>query len=263
MASASSLLSEEQFLCPICLDVFTSPITTPCGHNFCKDCIHGYWHVTSPCQCPMCKQKFGRRPELKVNTFIAEMADQFRRSVEIRATATSTQDQPQAAQPGEVPCDVCTGTRCKALKSYLERLTSFCEMHLQPHKRVASMKRHKLIDPVENLDDRVCEKHQRPLELFCRSDQTCLCQFCTETDHKFHKTVPIEEESGVRKTLLGETKGKVQRMIKERLQKVKQIEHSIALRKRGAEREIEHSVQVFTTLMRAIEKSQAEFIEEK
>uniref|UniRef100_A0A8D0AFU4 RING-type domain-containing protein n=1 Tax=Sander lucioperca TaxID=283035 RepID=A0A8D0AFU4_SANLU len=27
------------FLCSICLDVFTDPVTIPCGHNFCKTCF--------------------------------------------------------------------------------------------------------------------------------------------------------------------------------------------------------------------------------
>nr|XP_029520157.1 E3 ubiquitin-protein ligase TRIM39-like [Oncorhynchus nerka] len=257
MASSNSLLSEEQFQCSICLDVFTDPVSIPCGHNFCIACIGVYWNANGLCKCPVCQKAFEQRPDLSVNTFISEMAAHVRKL----APADSTLKQ-HPAKPGEVACDVCTGRKFMALKSCLVCLASYCETHLEPHQRVASFKKHKLIDPVENLDDRVCEKHQRPLELFCRSDQSCVCQFCTETDHKFHKTVPIEEESGVRKSLLWETKGKVQRMIKDRLQKVKQMEHSIALRKRGAEREIEDSVHVFTTLVRAIENSQAEFIEE-
>ncbi|KAF4089028.1 hypothetical protein AMELA_G00061960 [Ameiurus melas] len=36
---SNSLLSEEQLQCSICLDVFTDPVTTPCGHNFCKSCL--------------------------------------------------------------------------------------------------------------------------------------------------------------------------------------------------------------------------------
>ncbi|XP_035629620.1 zinc-binding protein A33-like [Oncorhynchus keta] len=261
MASASSLLSEDQFLCPICLDVFTSPITTPCGHNFCKDCIHGYWHITSPCQCPMCKQKFSRRPELKVNTFIAEMADQFRRSVEIRATATSTQYQPQAAQPGEVPCDVCTGRKIKALKSCLECLASYCETHLDPHHILATFKKHNLIEPVINIEHRVCKRHHRIVELFCRSDQTYMCQVCTEKRHKKHNVVPLEEESRERRAQLGNMEDVMQQMIQGRLQKVKEIKHTVQSGKINAEREIRESLQVFTALVRSIQRSQAELIE--
>uniref|UniRef100_A0A8C9Z3D1 Zinc finger RING-type eukaryotic domain-containing protein n=1 Tax=Sander lucioperca TaxID=283035 RepID=A0A8C9Z3D1_SANLU len=34
MSAASCLLTEDQFLCSICLDVFTDPVSIPCGHNF-------------------------------------------------------------------------------------------------------------------------------------------------------------------------------------------------------------------------------------
>uniref|UniRef100_A0A669C597 Uncharacterized protein n=1 Tax=Oreochromis niloticus TaxID=8128 RepID=A0A669C597_ORENI len=55
MSAASCLLSEAQFLCSICLDVFTDPVSTPCGHNFCKNCISHHWDISYRCQCPVCK----------------------------------------------------------------------------------------------------------------------------------------------------------------------------------------------------------------
>ncbi len=50
------------------------------------------------------------------------------------------------------------------------------------------------MEPVSNLEDYICQKHERPLELFCRDDQMCVCLMCTTTDHKNHNTVPLEEE---------------------------------------------------------------------
>ncbi|CAG01905.1 unnamed protein product, partial [Tetraodon nigroviridis] len=29
--------------CSICLEVFTRPVSTSCGHNFCIECIQNYW----------------------------------------------------------------------------------------------------------------------------------------------------------------------------------------------------------------------------
>uniref|UniRef100_A0AAR2KA50 RING-type domain-containing protein n=1 Tax=Pygocentrus nattereri TaxID=42514 RepID=A0AAR2KA50_PYGNA len=50
-----SLLSEDQFQCSICLNGFTDPVSTPCGHNFCRVCLKKCWDSSSRCQCPVCK----------------------------------------------------------------------------------------------------------------------------------------------------------------------------------------------------------------
>ncbi|KAM9530736.1 E3 ubiquitin-protein ligase TRIM21-like [Salvelinus alpinus] len=254
MSSSSILLSEEQFLCSICLDVFTEPVTTSCGHNFCIACITKYWDSKDLCQCPLCKEKLYRQHELRVNTTLREVVENFKRMRD-----RSKDESPP--KPGKVPCDVCTGTKLSAMKSCLVCLASYCETHLEPHQIAPAFKRHKLIDPVENLEDRICKKHDRLLEMFCRTDQTCVCQFCTEAEHKTHDTVPIEEECGERKAHLEKTEAEVEQIIQERLKKVKDIKLSVDLSKRDAEREIADSLQVFTALVRSIKKSQAELIE--
>ncbi|XP_051248694.1 E3 ubiquitin-protein ligase TRIM21-like [Dicentrarchus labrax] len=258
MAAASSLLSEDQFLCSICLDVFTDPVTIPCGHNFCKTCITEHWNINVQCLCPMCKELFDRRPEVRVNTFISEMAAQFRKSVQKK---TSRSSEKQHAKPGDVMCDICTETKLKALKSCLVCLASYCETHLELHQKVTAMTRHKLIDPVENLESRMCKKHVRPLELFCKNDQICVCQFCTESDHKHHHTVPLIEEYEGKKAKLDKTKAEVQQMIQERRLKIEQIKRSVKLSKEDADRETADSVQVFTALIQSVERSLAQLIE--
>ncbi|XP_071378516.1 E3 ubiquitin-protein ligase TRIM39-like [Centroberyx affinis] len=259
MSAASSLLSEEQFLCSICLDVFTDPVTIPCGHNFCKNCITQHWDINAQCQCPKCKELFNTRPLLRVNTFISEMAAQFRKLAQTKASSCSDQ---RCVKPGEpVPCDVCTGTKLKALKSCLVCLASYCDTHLEPHQRITGLKRHKLIDPVENLDGRICKKHDRPLELFCNTDQMCVCQFCTESDHKSHHIVPLKERYEEKKAELGKTEAEIQQKIQERRLKIQEIKHSVELSKEDADREIADSVRVFTALMQSVERGQAELIE--
>ncbi len=93
----------------------------------------------------------------------------------------------------EVLCDICEERKLKALKLCLVCQISYCETHLESHLRVAGLKKHKLMDPVSNLEDYICQKHERPLDLFCRDDQTCVCSICSVKDHKNHNTVPIEE----------------------------------------------------------------------
>uniref|UniRef100_A0A4W4EIW4 Uncharacterized protein n=1 Tax=Electrophorus electricus TaxID=8005 RepID=A0A4W4EIW4_ELEEL len=140
---SSSLLSEEQFVCSVCLDVLADPVSTPCGHNFCRTCLTQYWDNTPRCLCPLCKETFTRRPELKINTTLREVVDHFKKK--------SSLDKPD--------------------------------------------------------------------------------------------------------TQLGKTQSEVQKMIQERLKKIKEIKHSVELQN------IADSIEVFTALMCAIERSQAELLQ--
>lgn len=196
MSSSGNMLPEKQFHCTICQQVFTNPVTTPCGHNFCQTCIQSLWDSSEVCQCPACNKQFTGHPEISINTAFKELADTFKKIIVCSATAPLS-----AANVGDVLCDVCAATsmQVKAHKSCLVCLTSYCEIHLEPHRRVATLMLHKLIAPVKNLQERMCKKHERLLEMFCRDDQKCVCQFCTETEHKEHQAVTVEDESGHRK----------------------------------------------------------------
>uniref|UniRef100_A0A4W4EHJ9 Uncharacterized protein n=1 Tax=Electrophorus electricus TaxID=8005 RepID=A0A4W4EHJ9_ELEEL len=240
--SYANHLSEKQFQCSICLNVFTDPVSTPCGHNFCKSCLTDYWDNSLHFHCPLCKEKFTKRPELKINTTLREVVDQFKKK--------------KSFHKPDVLCDTCTGVKSKAVKSCLDCGLTFCKSHLEPHNNVPKLKKHKVINPVKNLENYICQKHERPLELFCRNDKMCVCQFCIETDHKTHRTVPVENESGQKKTQLWKTQSEVQQMIQERLKKIEEIKHSVELRK--VEKEIADNSEVFNALIRAIERSQAE-----
>ncbi|XP_042244630.1 zinc-binding protein A33-like [Thunnus maccoyii] len=246
MSAATSLLSEDQFLCSICLDVFTDPVSTPCGHNFCKNCISEHWNIAVQCQCPICKTLFYTKPELQVNIFISEMVDRFRQSAQQRAS--SSRSEQQAAKSGEVPCDVCTGTKLKAVKSCLVCLVSYCETHLEPHLTASGLKRHELIDPVENLEGRICTKHDKALELFCKDDQKCVCMLCTILDHKAHEVVPLKKEYLEKKSKLEKTETEIQQMIQKRRLKIQEIKQSVKLSKENADKEIAEDVQAFTKL---------------
>ncbi|XP_047431147.1 E3 ubiquitin-protein ligase TRIM39-like [Mugil cephalus] len=254
MSSGSFMLTEDQLLCSICLDVFTKPVTLPCGHNFCKNCITQHWDTCSKCECPTCQEPFHKSLDLRVNTFIAEMADQFRQSSE-----KSGSDQ-EAAKPGDVPCDICTDVKMKARRSCLVCLASYCETHLKPHLTASRLKRHQLTDPVENLEGRMCTIHDKPLELFCKTDQSCVCMLCPVLDHRSHDIIPLKEQFERKKSDLGKKEAEVNRMIQERRQKIKDLKHSVKISNEAADREMEEGVQVFTALIRSLERTQTELI---
>ncbi|XP_041640569.1 E3 ubiquitin-protein ligase TRIM21-like [Cheilinus undulatus] len=256
MAAAYYLPAEDQFLCSICLDVFTDPVTVPCGHNFCKNCITQHWNTKDQYLCPLCKEVFTTRSELCVNTLLSGMVEQLRRSAQLEA---SSSEQPES-KPGEVLCDACAGTKLTALKSCLDCLVSYCQTHLEPHLTAPRLKRHQLIHPVENLEDRMCSKHDKPLELFCQTDQTCICVLCSVLDHLTHKFVPLKEEYEGKKAELEEKEAEIQQMIQKRRLKIQEIKDSVHLSKEDADREITEGVRVFTALKESAERGQAQLI---
>ncbi|XP_059929647.1 E3 ubiquitin-protein ligase TRIM39-like [Gadus macrocephalus] len=251
MAFANTSWSEENFSCSICLDVFNSPVTTTCGHNFCRTCITKFWDEQVQYKCPVCNEIFHTRPDLRVNTFLSELAAQIRTTVRVK-------EQP-CVEPAEVPCDVCTGTQQKAVKSCLMCFTSYCQTHLEPHQVVARLQKHRLVEPMDRLEDMMCKKHERLLELFCQTEQVCVCLFCTEADHKSHPVVPLKEEYEVKMARLGKIEAEVPQMIQERKQKIKEIKDTVELSNRDAHREIAHGGQVFTALIGCVEKGRDEF----
>ncbi|KAK9958086.1 hypothetical protein ABG768_012265 [Culter alburnus] len=244
MSSSSGPLTEE-LQCSICLNVFTDPVSTPCGHNFCKTCLNKYWNNSQTCNCPYCKETFKIRPDLKINTTLREVVDHYKKK--------SPERKPEVLKKPEVLCDVCEERKLKALKSCLVCQSSYCETHLEPHLRVAGLKKHKLINPVRNLEDYICQKHERPLELFCRDDQTIVCLSCTDGDHKNHNTVSLEETQ----LMIQDT----EEMIQDRIKKIQDIKHSAEVRKINTEKEKAARVELFTDLIRSIERCQTELLE--
>lgn len=80
MASTIGLLPEKHFLCPLCKDIFSSPVTTPCGHSFCLPCLSNYWSRHQSRYCPHCKRVFADRPDLSINHILADISDNFRKN---------------------------------------------------------------------------------------------------------------------------------------------------------------------------------------
>ncbi|XP_072298556.1 E3 ubiquitin-protein ligase TRIM39-like [Eucyclogobius newberryi] len=255
MSSTSERSSEETFLCSICLEVFSEPVTTPCGHNFCNRCICEAWAPEGPCTCPLCKEVFQSRPKLRVNTLLRDLLSEAKLD---KNKSRSMKDMTFS----EVQCDLCSEPKLKALKSCQVCLSSFCETHLQPHLTVSGLKRHQLIEPVENLEDRMCPTHQRPLEFFCGTDEKIVCISCSVLEHKNHELLSLEEACESRRSSLLHTQAQSQHMVEQRRLKVQEIQRCVDLSDTEVHRERAVGLQVFTDLMQSVQRRQDRFLEE-
>ncbi|KAG7488275.1 hypothetical protein MATL_G00033210 [Megalops atlanticus] len=256
MAQVGDLLDQDQFSCPVCLDLLKDPVTIPCGHSYCMGCVKGCWDQddhTGVYRCPQCRETFAPRPVLKKNTMLADMVEKLKK-MGLQAT-------PPAhcyAGPGDVACDVCTERKCKAVKSCLVCLTSYCDTHLKLHDNLNPRKRHKLINATGHLQERICSHHDKLLEVYCRTDQQSICLLCVMDEHRGHDTVSAVAERTEKQKQLGETQRKFQQRIQEREKELQDLRQAVASLMRSAQAAVEDSERIFTELIHYIERRHSE-----
>ncbi|XP_064846086.1 tripartite motif-containing protein 16-like [Oncorhynchus masou masou] len=257
MAQQAVLLDQGQFCCSVCLDLLKEPITIPCGHSYCRSCIEGCWDqdVLKGYSCPQCRQTFTPRPTLRKNNMLAEVVEKLKK--------TGLQAAPPPAlcntEPVDVACDFCTGTRKqKALMSCLACLASYCETHLQPHYESPAFKKHKLVRATAQLQEKICSHHDKLLEVYCRTDQRCICYLCTMDEHKGHDTVSASAERTEKQRQLGMSQQKVQQRFQEREKELKELQQAVESFKHSAQAAVQDSDQIFTELICSIERRRSE-----
>ncbi|MGH0155598.1 UNVERIFIED_CONTAM: hypothetical protein FKN15_029468 [Acipenser sinensis] len=198
---------------------------------------------------------FLRRPVLNINRMVDELTQEFR-------AMTVVAPQPYSARPGGVPCDACTGEKLQAVKSCLVCLVSFCEAHIKPHYEGAAFRRHRLVDPVRSLEERLCTKHHSLLELYCSTDQTCICVLCLESEHRHHNTVPIQREWAKKKKNLQTMQTEIEKEIQEKRKELAELKQAGKSRKNSVEKEMEENERIFTELIHSVERSWTQLVEE-
>ncbi|XP_075402831.1 tripartite motif-containing protein 29 [Tenrec ecaudatus] len=114
------------------------------------------------------------------------------------------------ASSEEVLCDSCISNKQKAVKSCLVCQASFCELHLKPHLEGAAFRDHQLLEPIRDFEARKCPLHGKTMELFCQTDQTCICYLCMFQEHKNHSTITVEEAKAEKETELSLQKEQLQ-----------------------------------------------------
>ena len=108
----------------------------------------------------------------------------------------------------------------------------------------------------------MCKNHGKLLEIFCRSDQECICVTCLNTEHKAHDTVLLEEEFKVRQAKLSQIKYDAEQMIWQRQFRVHELKQFLNKSNVEASKEKEEAYKVFSAIMAAVQSNQVMLIEE-
>ncbi|XP_076849968.1 E3 ubiquitin-protein ligase TRIM35-like isoform X2 [Brachyhypopomus gauderio] len=132
--AATNPLSEEEFSCPVCCDIFRDPVILSCSHSVCKTCLQQFWETKGSQECPVCRRR-SSRDDPPCNRALKNLCEAFLASRSQRSSAGS-----------EVLCSL-----------HNEKLKVFCLEDQQPVCVVCQIsKAHKTHDccPVE---EAVCD----------------------------------------------------------------------------------------------------------
>ncbi|XP_005803137.1 E3 ubiquitin/ISG15 ligase TRIM25-like isoform X2 [Xiphophorus maculatus] len=196
--SGFALMSlEDELTCSICLSTFDCPVTIPCGHNFCQDCLLSTW--TDSYSCPQCRTLFETRPELKKNTVLCTVVETFRarsskseggqfeeEEDEEEEEEEEEEDEDEEGDEDErddvVRCDTCM--EAEAAQTCFTCMASFCEEHLRPHRENPTFRLHQLTEPIGDLSEHICTDHHKLMEHFCTDHGRLICSLCLQQVHK-------------------------------------------------------------------------------
>ncbi|XP_076868753.1 E3 ubiquitin/ISG15 ligase TRIM25-like isoform X2 [Brachyhypopomus gauderio] len=214
MAEAHVPVDTEHICCAICLDTLNVPVSIPCGHTYCRNCIQDFWDQGHQrrSSCPQCRRSFDVRPELNPNTVLADLVEKLRKT-ELRKTPPTD----------GVWCDVCRENTLPAVRSCLVCLASYCELHVQPHFESPAFKKHTLVAPCKALQEKLCPAHGRLYEFYCRTDQVCVCCLCAMGEHGGHEVVTAETA----RVEQGEALARLGRVLNENIQQREKVSQDL------------------------------------
>ncbi|KAK2831788.1 hypothetical protein Q7C36_016874 [Tachysurus vachellii] len=250
---------QDQFSCPVCLDLLRVPVTLHCGHSFCNVCINAHWDqedVKGVYSCPQCRETFTPRPVLRRNNMLAEVVEKLKKT-ELQAASPAH----CYAEPGDVECDSCTGRKHKAVKFCLDCRASYCEDHLKPHYQSPAFKKHKLVEECAELQEKICSEHDKLMEVYCRTDQSFICYLCMMEEHKGHDTVSTKTERTKKQNELKEDQIKSQQKIQEKQKKVQELKQTVDVIKTCSQAAVDDSEKIFTEMISSMEKKRSEVTE--
>ncbi|CAH1782193.1 unnamed protein product, partial [Owenia fusiformis] len=207
MAAAQSFIEESASLlmCPICLQMVSTPKSLKCLHTFCEGCLDDWIqkhmnNISKTYACPVCSC---------VIDIPAEGASSYRTNFTMQSMAEALDKTQILLEQDSFECGVCIhdDVHVPAVTRCTQCAKNLCRSCTKFHTRLKSTKSHILVELTGNPDkdfkitakslgqaDIQCPSHpDQILQLYCKTDKTLICIDCCVGDHSGHKYLKVQE----------------------------------------------------------------------
>ncbi|KAL2093502.1 hypothetical protein ACEWY4_010814 [Coilia grayii] len=237
MANRPSL-TEEDFSCPVCCDVFQDPVLLACSHSICRPCLLRFWGQRQARECPVCRA-VSANPEPPSNIVLKGMCEAI------------LNERRQRAARAFVEAGLC-GT-------HGDKLTHFCEEERRPaclkcrvprrhtgssfrpmqeaaseHKKEFKMKLKPLQEKLKSFED-VKQSFEHTAE-YIKSQAEQTEHLIKEEFEKLHQF--LQDEEAIRLAALKEEEEQSSQMMKKKIDEVESEIVSLSDKIRAIEEEI-------------------------
>ncbi|XP_050991626.1 tripartite motif containing 35-30 isoform X2 [Labeo rohita] len=217
MASRSSI-TEEDFYCPICCDIFMDPILLPCSHSICNGCVKTFWNRRGIQECPICRS-VSSNPNPPINIVLRNMCDLMREQTTQEPPVETVEfcslhGEPLTffcAEDQELVCGTCRNA--KPHKNHRIRLTADASKDLRQELQL------KLKAFLEKLRvyERIKQSWDETAEYIKQSQQTeTKIKEAFEKLHQF-----LENEEAARMTALRKEEEQKSEIIKKKIEEIR------------------------------------------
>ncbi|XP_073691822.1 E3 ubiquitin-protein ligase TRIM35-like [Garra rufa] len=81
-------LSVEELSCPVCCEIFKSPVVLSCSHSVCKECLQQFWRTKKTQECPVCRRRSSKE-QVPINLALKNLCESFLKQRNERSSSGS------------------------------------------------------------------------------------------------------------------------------------------------------------------------------
>ena len=267
----------KEVTCAICLGIYKKPKMLPCLHTFCAKCLQGLWQqslVTPPhfynsqpppssriIGCPVCREQVQLTTveDLPSNFSASHLVDIVEMQERVSKEAPPTCQSCKARRDAVASCAPCGIFLCGSCLEVHKTLKLTSSHHINSLDDIKSGK--VTVPSILDHKQEYCSTHpDKPLELYCKKEDTLICLGCAVVKHRDHQYDFISQVAKEHKQQIRSGLTNVKQQLKSLQRAVAEVKTTMEQVQRKKEENIQNIEKAFQKVVLALRMRKRQLI---